>query len=1281
MSLTRLAPAFLSLILALSPMTSPAAPREAEWKQVEDHLAGALPQSAIEVLASIEAAARSEKAWPEVTKAIAYRIVAETEIQGDQPEEKIRRYESAIAGAPAESIPILKTLLASAYWNYFQQNRWRILQRTRTSETPGEDFETWDLPRLLTEIDARYRSALENAADLRQTPVSDFDILLQKGNVEDRFRPTLYDFLVREALAFYTSAEQAGAAPQDAFVFDANSPALGSTTEFLAWKPDSTDTGSPKLRAIGLFQDLLRFHLQDADASARVLVDLDRIEWAAGEAIGDKADARAREQLTALLAAHLEEEAGVAVANVLAERTMQSGDSVEARRIAKTAAERHPDSVFAAACRNLVKRIESRELQIGTEKVWNAAGPEIEITYRNLEAAHFRLVPREWSLNGQRWQTPENVDREAISAALQQNPVASWKNDLEKTEDYRQRSVRVPAPADQKPGFYLLIVSASPDFATDDNLLSATTVWVSPLALISRQAPDGAEGFVLDALTGEPIAGAEVEIWSVDNNGRWKRDVMKKKTDATGFFEEKAKDRAVLFLARHEGAEIASEQMHLWRNQSEVDPVRTYLFTDRSLYRPGQTIRFKGIHFHAQTEKNDYRTLSNKKLTIRLRDVNGEEVEAIDVKTNDRGGFSGAFTAPKGRVTGRMTIEEGAHGSVSISMEEYKRPKFQVSLNAPSDSPKLGEAVSLKGRADSYAGAPIDGAEVRWRVTREARWPGWLRWCGWFFPPASQGAREIANGVSKTATDGSFEIRFTAEPDLSVEEKAEPSFVFTIHADVTDTTGETRSGSKGVTVGYTALKAELSADEWQTLTKPTTVEVRTSSLDGEALAAKGTLTVHQLQVPDRVHRTRLESGRWPPRDRPADDPDLSDPNHWPLGEVVQRDPFQTDEKGLAKLEVKLAAGEYRAILECKDRNGRAVTALLPIRVIDPLAAIFPVRVPHHLSAENWTLEPGQSLEALWGTGYETGRAFIEIEHRGKIVKRYWTDANRTQQSITVPVTEAERGGFTLHVTQIRENRAYLTSRSISVPWSNKEYSLRWEHMRDKLEPGAREKWTLVVDGAAKGEPVEMVAAMYDASLDAFLPHTWPSGLNAFYYDYSRRYSQFQNGWNPRFQTFSQWKSQWEGAAILWRHFPSLLADSGRGYRAFSKSPIMESPGRPMARSASAGMVDAFADAAPAAPMAAALAADESGAGGALPAEAPASGADTPPIDWTQVGARKNLDETAFFFPHLLSDEDGAVRLEFTMPEALTTWKFLGFAHDRQLRSGLLTGETVTSKDL
>lgn len=1283
------------IFLAYFTHVTMAGPRDLQWSQVQKHLGGALPQSAIETLRGIESAARAEKAWPELARAIGYRVVAETNIQGNQPEEKIRRYEKELAAAPPEIAPVLKTLQAIAFWEYFQHNRWRILQRTQTAQKPGDDFETWDLARLFAEIDARYRSALENAATLQKIPIADYDELLVKGNVPDRFRPTLYDFIAHEALSFYTLAEQAGAAPQDDFGFDAASPALGTMAEFLAWNPETTDSGSPELRALRLYQDLLRFHANDADAGASVLADLERITWAAGEATGESAEKRARERLTGLLNAHVDDEAGAAVAEALARRLQADGELVEARQIASAAAERHSKSVFAVGCRNLIRQIEMPELKIGAEQVWNAAGPEIEIDYRNLDAVHFRLVPRTWKLSGERWETPDRLTEADIDAALKVKPAAAWKATLPKTPDYQRRVERVTATAVQKPGFYMLIVSAKADFSNRDNQLSASTLWVSPLALVTRNANGASEGFVLDAVSGEPRAGASVEVWVTDKNGRWSRNTTVR-TDEMGFFhhDTASQQAQLLLLAKHDGAFVSSPPTYVWaNNEGRPNPTRTFFFTDRSLYRPGQTIRFKGVHAHVDGKKDDYHALEGKRLTIRLRDMNGEQVETLEVTTNERGGFSGSFTAPKGRVSGRMTISNDGNGQVQISMEEYKRPKFEVTVEAPKEAPKLGEITRVNGKAESYAGAAIDGAEVRWRVTREARWPGWIHWCGWFYPPMNQSAKDIANGVARTAADGTFEVAFPAEPDLAIDPKSEPSFVFTIHADVTDTAGETRSGSKPVTAGYTALKAEMSADEWKTTAKPVTVKVSTTTLDGAPLTAEGTVTVHRLQAPDRVHRPRLGNrAYWQDRDGIPREPDLSDPNQWPLGEVVQRETFQTDEKGEASLEFPLTAGEYRAVLESTDRVGKAVTALLPLRVLDPTAETFPIRVPNHLSAQSWSLEPGAPFTALWGTGYETGRAFVEIEHRGKIVKRYWTAPGRTQQSITAPVTESERGGFTLHVTQIRENRAFLTSRHIDVPWTNKQYTLRWEHMRNMLDPGAKESWTLVVEGAKADAPVELVAAMYDASLDAFLPHHWPAGFGVFYHDSSQRWGQFQNQWNQYYQAFYHWHPDMEGGGPFWRHFPSDLSPQwyGRSEEFLFKK---QSRGRAMAgggaRFGDAGGLyvgEALAvTAAPAAAPASAAPVESEAAMDRLERKADAAPGQTanagPPIDWSKVGARKNLDETAFFLPHVTADEKGVMRLEFTLPEALTTWNFLGFAHDRQLKAGLLTGEAVSAKDL
>jgi hypothetical protein len=195
--------------------------------------------------------------------------VLEANIQGNKPEEKITRLEAEIAKAPKEMVPILDTLLAQWYWEYFQQNRWRFVQRTATSQAPGKDFTTWDLARLFSEIDKHFQGALAAEAILKTTPITLWDDLLAKGTMPDAYRPTLYDFLAHVALDFYTSGEQAAAKPQDDFELSADSPVFDPAGRFIAWNPTTAGAsaqaeGSPTIRAIRLYQDLLKFHKNDA---------------------------------------------------------------------------------------------------------------------------------------------------------------------------------------------------------------------------------------------------------------------------------------------------------------------------------------------------------------------------------------------------------------------------------------------------------------------------------------------------------------------------------------------------------------------------------------------------------------------------------------------------------------------------------------------------------------------------------------------------------------------------------------------------------------------------------------------------------------------------------------------------------------------------------------------------------------------------------------------------------------------------------------------------------
>src|SRR5262249_22189137 len=216
----------------------------------------------------------------------------------------------------------------------------------------------------------------------------------------------------------------------------------------------------------------------------------------------------------------------------------------------------------------------------------------------------------------------------------------------------------------------------------------------------------------------------------------------------------------------------------------------------------------------------------------------------------------------------------------------------------------LDALVKVSGKAAAYTGAAIDGAKVRWRVVRQVRYPIWWYWRCWWMPPNPGASQEIAHGTATTATNGTFDVEFPARPDLSVAPSSEPTFQFTVYADVTDTTGETRSASRTVNVGYTALAATLTADEWQVSDKPVEISAKTTTLDGEGQSAKGTLKVYALKQPEKVQRPSLSGPHYVTHFRAgkaaAPRPDPANPNSWDLGEMVFEQNVTTDAGGSTK---------------------------------------------------------------------------------------------------------------------------------------------------------------------------------------------------------------------------------------------------------------------------------------------------------------------------------------------------------------------------------------------
>ena len=742
----------LIIIMAATPLF--AAPRDNQWKQVEEAIKKGLPKSAITNLEPIIQGAMKDKAYAEAVKAIAQKIALEGNIQGNKPEEKITRLEAEIVKAPKEMRPIMQTVLAHWYWQYFQQNKWRFMQRTTTAQQPGKDFTTWDLPRLFAEIDMHFQTALTAESFLKATPVSAWDDLLQKGTMPDSYRPTLYDFVIYQALEFYTSGEQAAAKPEGAFELAASSPVLDTAEKFLAWQAKAEgDATSPVLKAIKLYQALLGFHKDDPTPRlAFAAADLERLAWGWNASFGEDKNDRYKTGLDQFIRTYADFDISALAMERKARVLQQEEDFVAAHTLARRGADLFPNSPGGKLCANLVREIEAKSASISTERIWNAPWPKINVNYRNVDAVYFRAIAYDWETFLQkRHNRPENLSYEERRDVLSKAPALEWSAKLTPTSDYKERTQALPAPATLKPGFYFIAASHDPAFVENGNMVSMAAVWVSELALITRTRANQIEGFVLQANSGEPIEGAQISVWHLSNDGNRVADPGVT-TDKNGLFSIKAdQNHAYLLRARHQGQEVATPgdywaYGHAERPRPEA---QTVFFTDRAIYRPGQAIQFKGICLWVDQDKNNYEALKGEEVIVVFRDVNGKEIARQKLRANDYGSFSASFTAPRDRLMGQMSLQaEGrARGETGFRVEEYKRPKFEVTLDAPKTAAKLNEKVRLVGHAMSYTGAAVDGAQLKYRIVREIRMPWWWGWWGGGFP--GNQSQEIAHGSAQ----------------------------------------------------------------------------------------------------------------------------------------------------------------------------------------------------------------------------------------------------------------------------------------------------------------------------------------------------------------------------------------------------------------------------------------------------------------------------------------------------------------------------------------------------
>ncbi|MBC7863640.1 MAG: hypothetical protein IAF38_11730, partial [Bacteroidia bacterium] len=662
--------------------------------------------------------------------------------------------------------------------------------------------------------------------------------------------------------------------------------------------------------------------------------------------------------------------------------------------------------------------------------------------------------------------------------------------------DYNTHTVEIKIP-ELNYGYYLILASTTPDFDLKKSIFTYSRFWNSNISYINRNLEDGSEEFyVVHRMTGLPIVNATVQAFYNYYDYNVRRYVNKKGekllTDANGRVVVKKlneKDQNYFYVEVTNGEDkLFSENSYsLYHyNNNDYERGKSFVFLDRGIYRPGQTIYFKGIHLMGDVKNN--KLVPGKSLTYTLYDVNYQKISSVDLTTNEYGTVSGTFTAPMGVLNGQMHITDG-YGTAYFRVEEYKRPKFETTFNPVKGSFKINDEVTVMGQAKAYAGYNIDGAQVKYRVVRNIRYPYYYYW--YYRGVNTSGQTEILNGTSVTNDTGGYVIKFNALPDLSVSKKNAPTYTYTVYADVTDINGETRSSTTYVCVGYKALEMDMSVDSKIEKAELDSVSVYIRNLNGVEEATAGNYSIYRLKQPDKTFRNRLwgqpdkyiigkeEYYKLFPNDLYADEEDMS---KWAREEKVADGNFDTGKR--KKFSIKnlkdQKSGVYVIEGFCKDKNGEEVKDIRFFTLYSSADETAPEKMTDWYNPIKSNGEPGEKASFIQASSLQGVKYLYSIEQDNKIISTEIKSASMSK--IIIDIKEEHRGNFGYSIAFIKNNRYYNHSQTISVPYSNKDLDIQFETFRNKLLPGQQEEWKVIIkDKNKEKQAAEMLATMYDAS--------------------------------------------------------------------------------------------------------------------------------------------------------------------------------------------------------
>lgn len=781
--------------------------------------------------------------------------------------------------------------------------------------------------------------------------------------------------------------------------------------------------------------------------------------------------------------------------------------------------------------------------------------------------------------------------------------------------------------------------------------------YVSNLAVMIQQLPDDKHRYVVvNATDGQPVPGAKIMLYDRDydvKTGKWKRLVHARlTTDENGEAYFKNVDGNVLISTSNDKFTPAKD-IYLSRTryyEQKDDKIKHQLFTDRSIYRPGQTVHASAISYIVKKGLDASVPGKSMELNFILRDANGKQVAEQKATTDEYGTASVDFELPKEGQTGLYFISVNGTVTKYVRVEEYKRPTFEITFPKVNEKYNWGDTVVVKATAKTYSGVPVQGAKVEYQVTRRNQ----LWWWG-----AGSAGQLVKTDSCVTREDGTFDVEIPLEASLSGKDEVDMSdfmriarfFNFEVSAIVTDISGESHEGVMSLPLG----------------TKPTILTVNlpkrieTDSLKTVTFAYRN---ASGMPISSRL-KYRIDKGEW--KDAEANAP-------------VSIKEYASSSAS-SSLVWKSGVHQLEAI--CGQDTLQQKFTLFSMKDTHP---VEPTTEWYYQTAKTFPRD-GKPVYIQVGSSENGAHIVYSIIAGNKLLEKGAWELG--DSIVTLPFTYKEEyaSGIVLNYSFVKQGKCYTRMMSIARPLPEKKLNIAWKTFRNRLTPGQKEEWTLKIT-TPDGKPAkaQLMSVLYDKSLDQIAPHSWKMSLG-----------------------FSQWLPSCYWTSNLWYYKMDLLGVYPTKYfdqkqldvdkfdgKYFSYYAYMQAVELSKLERSSGGTVESVriqkdevvreeakgiwirsskmtrvGAAAPSANKVFDVVEE-------MPQFAGGSGSDAG-LFLDKVQVRENMNETAFFYPALESDNNGNVAIRFTLPESVTTWKFMGLAHDKEMRNGLLVDEAVAQK--